>query len=117
MARIIFEYDKFDKNNKRIDGIYTRRLNLSAMSEILNDSPQTLVNALCILSDLSKAESEAHLTVCNDYRNANPERYSRIMDSCMAVSVFNENKSNSIPRNPVMSKSDLIKALKSLKKK
>lgn len=116
MARIIFEYDNWNKNGDDETGVYTRQLDLSAMSDILKDSPETLVNALCILSDLSKAESKAHMQKCNDYRMEDPQRFMRIMDSCMAVSIFNERgQSSRIPKIPVMSKKDLIRALKSLK--
>jgi len=73
------------------------------------------VNALIHLSTISKSQFQAHATVCDDFRNANPERYKKIMDYSMHVSIFNERGDTKPKRNPVMSKQDLLQALRTLK--
>jgi len=116
MARIIFEYDKFDSWGDPIEGRYTRQLDLSAISEELESSPHTLVNALIAIQTLDAESLQAHADSCSQFRTEDPDRYQRILDMSMKVSIFNETKRKSEPKIPLRSAKEVARALRSLKR-
>ena len=114
MARIIFEYDNYDKNGSPIICRSTRQLDLTALSEDLNSSPESLFDSLLSIEGMKFEEFKKHCDSCQSFRSDNPLEYKKMLDFSMSVSVFNDRKKPADNRIPILTSDDLKRALRQL---